>query len=109
MRPRSAMAAAVVGLCFVACRSPGPRPEGPEAGSAPLAPEVVRAEAAIRAAHPDLAERILLDAGGLSADAPERSWLLVDLLASRAALAQARASVDALPPTPFARVLAAHV
>jgi hypothetical protein len=81
----------------------------PGSGTGAIPAEVARAEASIRASHPDVAEALLVGAGGLSAAAPERSWLLVELWSTRAALSRARAAVAAMPPSPFAAVLSAHV
>ena len=80
-------------LCLLAtaCRASGPRREGgsgPALGAAEgFPPEVVEAERLLRAGRGDGAEDALVRAGGMSAAAPERSWLLVELLGVRCATA----------------------
>lgn len=47
-------------------------------------------------------------AGGLSAQTPERSFLLIDLWTGRCGTARARAAADALPDHPLAELLRSH-
>ena len=70
--------------------------------------EVAEAVRAARDARADRAEEILIAGGGVSVDAPERSWLLLDLWLSRCATARARSVTRALPHGAMADVLRAH-
>src|SRR5688500_9609350 len=99
------MAAAFLG----GCRSGPGRAVGPVVDPLAERPEaVVAAERALRRGDPASAERILVEAGGISAHAPQRSWLLIDLWNARCAVGEARRAVDALPRGPMSDVLAAH-
>ena len=70
--------------------------------------EVVRAETLLRSLRTADGIATLEGAGGIDAGAPERSWLLIDLYASRARARDARSMTDALPDGPMADVLRAH-
>lgn len=80
------------------------------AGGLPPAPgpEVAEAQRRARALDPGGALAVLERAGGLDARAPERSWMLLDLLEARGRAREARARADALPSSPVAGVLRAH-
>jgi len=73
-----------------------------------LPPEVARAERLLRALRPNEALDLLEAAGGIDVEAPERSWILIDLLASRARAREARERTAALRDGPMASVLRAH-
>src|SRR5262249_54323506 len=102
-------AAALLVVVVASCRTSTPRDAMPAAGPAPLPPEVLAAESALRDLRGDDAERVLLESGGVDVAAPERSFLLLDLWMARAAIERARRAVRDLSPGPVADLLRAHV
>ncbi len=109
---RLSAAPSILALLVLGCRSSG-AVGWAGAGTAlaapgPLPAEVRDAERLLRDLRPEEALRGLEAAGGVDASAPERSWLLLDLYASRCEAERARRAADALPPGDMADVLRAH-
>ncbi len=108
--------ALVLWSCVVlgtACRSNGGARGGgdratPGADLGGWPSDVASAEVLLRSLRTAEGVATLESAGGIDVHAPERSWLLIDLYASRARAHDARVLTDALPDGPMADVLRAH-